>query len=73
MSPCSRLPAAFFLAIEAAGKVAVMRNIEGTLNITAIMNLKWSSESMRISGNPIEPVIRKQAAESARVSGKGRG
>jgi hypothetical protein len=31
------------------------------------------SGSMRISGNPIKPVIRKQTAESASVPGKGGG
>ena len=28
-----------------------MRNIESTRNIAAILNLAWTSESMRISGN----------------------
>src|ERR1017187_5635095 len=46
----------------AAETIAVVRNIESTQNITAKLNLQWSSGSTQISGNPIASAIRSQAA-----------
>ena len=57
LSLYSRLPAVFFRAVEAAGMIAVMGNIETTKNITNNLNLQLLSRSIRISRKDKGPTL----------------